>query len=148
MNICLLVMLLFVVRSAVLINETPPFFTCDFDLVDDTLTGYYSPMQSKYLHDECLRYWHMPYMRDLFRKEAQAFRAFTVAIQTYEAKISGKEVCENNEYALNLIERQKFYNQVDFSPCYMKTDQVNFLNCLIEKRTLLTKIINRAIYNI
>ncbi|XP_039956489.1 uncharacterized protein LOC120772137 [Bactrocera tryoni] len=148
MKICSLVLILFVVRGlALVIHDTPPFFTCDFDLIDDTLTDYYSPMTSDFLSEECLRYWQHPFMRDLYRKEAQAFRAFSVAIQTYEAKISGKKLCENNEYALNLIEREKFYNQVDLSPCYMKTDQVSFLNCLIEKRTALTKIINKAISN-
>ncbi|XP_011207582.1 uncharacterized protein LOC105229171 [Bactrocera dorsalis] len=146
MKICSLILILFVMRSlAVNIHETPPFDTCDFDLIDDTLTEYYSPMTSDFLSEECLRYWKNPYLRGLYKKEAQAFRAFTLAIQTYEAKKSGKKVCENNEYALNLIERQKFYNQVDFSLCYMKTDQVSFLNCLIEKRTALTKIINKAI---
>ncbi|XP_039955615.1 uncharacterized protein LOC120771601 isoform X2 [Bactrocera tryoni] len=82
----------------------------------------------------------------MYLEEAKAFKEFLMAIETYEARKSGKELCANKEYALDIGDRQLFYKQVDLCDCYKKNNQETFLNCLTEKRRELANLIKNSGY--
>nr|XP_014095741.1 uncharacterized protein LOC106621410 [Bactrocera oleae] len=143
MKIYILVLILFAARFlAVHSYLFPDFYTCDFDLIDPK-----EQWRRYHFSDDCLSIYKRRQYSDtyyLYLAEAHAFKKFTMAIENYEAKKSGKKMCANNEYALNLSERQKFYDQVNLGDCYKKSNKTALLNCLIEERTKLTTIINNA----
>nr|XP_014095740.1 uncharacterized protein LOC106621409 [Bactrocera oleae] len=147
MKIYILVLILFAARFLA-VHSDGRLHTCDLDLVSEEGKEYFKPLSAKFLNNKCADIFAKRGTNgatyNLYLAEANAFREFIIAIETYEAKKSGKKLCANNEYALDISERQKFYEQVNLCDCYKKNNQETFLHCLIEKRKELTTIINNA----
>uniref|UniRef100_W8C0W3 Uncharacterized protein n=1 Tax=Ceratitis capitata TaxID=7213 RepID=W8C0W3_CERCA len=130
------------------IARSPELFTCDFDLVNGQGNSPYQPWTRSFLSSNCLNMYDKQHtdrhMYDMYMNEALEFRKFIAAIENYEAKKSGKPLCHDKEYALNLEDRQKFYQLANLFDCYKMNNYETFLNCITEKRKELVNIINNA----
>ena len=76
----------------------PDFYTCDFDLIDPK-----EQWRRYHFSDDCLSIYKRRQYSDtyyLYLAEAHAFKKFTMAIENYEAKKSGKKMCANNEVSV------------------------------------------------
>ncbi|XP_049307796.1 uncharacterized protein LOC125777325 [Bactrocera dorsalis] len=150
MNIFPVVLILFAVRFLAVLSDETRLFTCDFDLVTPDGKGYTSPLSPQFLSRKCVAIYDKRFTDrttyDMYLEEARAFKEYLMAIESYEARKSGKELCANKEYALDIWERQFFYKQVDLCDCYKKNNQETFLKCLTDKRRELANIINTSEY--
>ncbi|XP_018789509.1 PREDICTED: uncharacterized protein LOC108969325 [Bactrocera latifrons] len=150
MNIFPVVLILFVVRFLAVLSDDTRLYTCDFDLVSTDGKGYSSPLTPEFLSTKCAAIYDKRFTDkhtyNMYLEEAKAFKEFLMAIESYEARKSGKELCANKEYALDIGERQFFYKQVNLCDCYKKNNQETFLKCLTEKRRELASLINNSDY--
>lgn len=78
--------------------------TCDLDLVSEEGKEYFKPLSAKFLNNKCADIFAKRGTNgatyNLYLAEANAFREFIIAIETYEAKKSGKKLCANNEVSV------------------------------------------------
>lgn len=87
-------------------NYTPRLYTCEFDLVRATenASDYWKPWPPSFLSDECRSVFNKRFTDaktfQLYLDEATAFKKFTLALENFEAKKSGKKLCANREVSV------------------------------------------------
>ncbi|XP_012157522.1 uncharacterized protein LOC101452592 [Ceratitis capitata] len=136
-------------------NSAPRLYSdsCDFEYVSDYGNETGRPIPANDLGTACAQAFPGRRTESAVYKnylgEGYQFEHFLEQMEAYEAKKSGRELCHNDEYALFLDDRRRFYKKANFLDCYNKAaggaKDFKLLECVVDERKKITKAIMEEI---